>query len=49
LSRLRSGVFASDTTLPHVGGLLTVHVKLHFEATTASGKTTTVDVPVRYR
>jgi hypothetical protein len=49
LSRLRSGVFASDATLPHVGGLLTVHVKLHFEATTASGKTTTVDVPVRYR
>jgi hypothetical protein len=49
LSRIRSGVFASESTLPHVGGLLSLGIKLHFEATTASGKATSVDVPVHYR
>jgi hypothetical protein len=49
LSRIRSGVFTSDSTLPHVGGLLSVGIKLHFEATTAGGKATSVDVPVHYR
>jgi hypothetical protein len=43
------GVFTSQSTLPHVGGLLSVHVKLHFAATTADGKTTAVDVPVSYK
>jgi hypothetical protein len=49
LSRIRSGVFTSDSTLPHVGGLLSVGIKLHFVASTAAGKTISIDVPVHYR
>jgi hypothetical protein len=43
------GVFTGDSVLPHVGGLLNVGIKLHFEATTADGKTISADVPVHYK
>jgi hypothetical protein len=43
------GIFTSDSTLPRVGGLATVRISLHFVATTASGQSTSVDVPVHYR
>jgi len=49
LSRSAKGVFVGDSTLPRVGGLLTLSIKIHIEATTADGKTTSVDVPVRYK
>ena len=43
------GVFTGDSVLPRVGGLWSVGIKIHVEATTADGKTTSVDVPVHYR
>jgi hypothetical protein len=49
LARLAPGVFASQSTLPHVGGLLHIHIRLHFEATTPDGRTEDVDVPVTYK
>ncbi len=49
LTRVAPGVFASRSTLPHVGGLLHVHIKLHFTATAADGRQTSVDVPVAYK
>jgi hypothetical protein len=49
LLRVGRGVFRGDSTLPHIGGFLRVHVKLHFEATTADGREAVADVPVSYR
>jgi hypothetical protein len=49
LTRISPGIFTSQSTLPHVGGLLHVHIKLHFEATTADGRVEDVDVPVAYK
>ena len=48
LTAMGGGLFTADSKLPHVGGLLNVAIKLHIEATTADGKSTSVDVPVRY-
>jgi hypothetical protein len=44
-----AGVFTSESTLPRLGGLATVRISLHFVGTTASGQSTSVDVPVHYR
>lgn len=49
LTRISPGIFTSQSTLPHIGGLLHVHIKLHFEATTADGHVENVDVPVVYK
>jgi hypothetical protein len=49
LTRVAPGVFTSQSTLPHIGGLLHVHIKLHFEATTPDGRTEDIDVPVTYK
>ena len=44
-----AGVFTSESNLPHLGGLATIHIKLHFQAFTQSGTSTSLDVPVSYR
>jgi hypothetical protein len=49
LTKTGSGIFTSESTLPKIGGLTTVRISLHFVATTASGQSTSVDVPVHYR
>jgi hypothetical protein len=49
LTKAGPGIFASESTLPRVGGLATVRISLHFVATTASGQSTSLDVPVHYR
>jgi hypothetical protein len=49
LTKTGPGIFASESTLPRVGGLATVRISIHFVATTASGQSTSVDVPVHYR
>jgi hypothetical protein len=49
LTKAGPGVFTSESKLPRVGGLATVRISLHFVATTASGQSTSVDVPVHYR
>jgi hypothetical protein len=49
LTRTGPGIFTSESTLPRVGGLATVRISIHFVATTASGQSTSVDVPVHYR
>jgi hypothetical protein len=49
LTRISPGIFTSQSTLPHIGGFLHVHIKLHFEATTADGHVEDVDVPVAYK
>jgi hypothetical protein len=49
LTLVAPGVFTSQSTLPHIGGFLHVHIKLHFEATTSDGRTEDVDVPVTYK
>jgi hypothetical protein len=49
LTRVSPGVFTSLSTLPHIGGLLHVHIKLHFQATTPDGRVEDVDVPVVYK
>jgi hypothetical protein len=48
LTQAGPGVFVSEATLPHVGGPLVIHIKLHFAAYTADGKSVSVDVPVSY-
>jgi hypothetical protein len=48
LTQAAPGVFVSEATLPHVGGPLVIHIKLHFAAYTADGKSVSVDVPVSY-
>ncbi len=49
LTAAGNGVFTGDSTLPHVGGLLSVGIKIHVEASTADGKSTSADVPVHYK
>jgi len=49
LTQAGPGVFTSESTLPHIGGPLSIAIKLHFVATTADGKATSVDVPVKYK
>ncbi len=49
LTKTGPGIFTSESTLPRVGGLATIRISLHFVATTASGQSTSVDVPVHYR
>jgi len=49
LTKERPGVFASLSTLPHLGGLLTVKIAIHVTATTAEGTSVSADVPVFYR
>jgi hypothetical protein len=49
LTKTGPGTFASESTLPRVGGLATIRISIHFVATTASGQSTFVDVPVHYR
>jgi len=49
LTKQQPGIFASTSTLPHVGGLLTIKIAIHVTATTADGKSASVDVPVFYR
>jgi hypothetical protein len=49
LLRVGRGVFRGDSSLPHLGGFLRVHVKLHFEATTADGRQAIAEVPVTYK
>jgi hypothetical protein len=49
LTKEQPGVFESISTLPHLGGLLTVRIAIHVTATTAAGKSASVDVPVLYR
>jgi len=49
LAKVAPGVFTSASTLPRLGGLMTLKISLHFEATTADGRTTSLDVPVHYR
>src|SRR5579871_5654709 len=39
LTKVSPGVFTSASTLPHVGGLISMHIKLHFVATAANGTT----------
>jgi len=43
------GVFIGESTLPHIGGFLRVHIKLRFEASTADGREAIVEVPVSYK
>jgi hypothetical protein len=43
------GVFTTESTLPRMGGIATIRISLHFVATTASGQSTSLDVPVKYR
>ena len=49
LTQLAPGTFVSSSSLPHLGGFATVAIPLHFTATDAAGKSTSVDVPVTYR
>ncbi|MGD0474982.1 MAG: hypothetical protein ABSB70_17460 [Candidatus Velthaea sp.] len=49
LTKTGPGIFSSEATLPRVGGLATVRIALHFVATSASGQSFSVDVPVHYR
>jgi hypothetical protein len=49
LTKSGPGIFTSQSTLPRLGGLASVPISLHFVGTTASGQSTSVDVPVRYR
>ena len=49
LTQSGPGVFISQSTLPHEGGIASVRIKLHFEAITADGTKVSVDVPVSYR
>jgi hypothetical protein len=49
LARSGRGVFVGESTLPHVGGFLRVHIKLRFDASTADGRSTVVEVPVIYK
>jgi hypothetical protein len=49
LTKTGPGIFTSESQLPRLGGLATVRISLHFVATTASGQSTSVDVPVHYR
>jgi hypothetical protein len=49
LTQSGSGIFTSESSLPHIGGLASVRIKLHFEATTADGTSISLDVPVSYR
>jgi hypothetical protein len=49
LTRASAGIFTSSSTLPHIGGLMHVHIKLHFTATTADGREAEADVPVVYK
>ncbi|HMD01607.1 MAG TPA: hypothetical protein VKG44_01460 [Candidatus Baltobacteraceae bacterium] len=49
LTSVAPGIFTSQATLPRVGGIASVKIKLHFVATTADGKSAAVDVPVSYR
>jgi hypothetical protein len=50
LTRVAPGVFTSESTLPRIRlPFGAAHFKIHFEATTASGKEASLDVPVTYR
>ena len=49
LTQSAPGVFTSEATLPHVGGLMAVGISLHIVATDASGTAATADVPVHYK
>jgi hypothetical protein len=49
LARTGRGVFTGESTLPRIGGFLRVHIKLRFEASTADGHETVVEVPVSYK
>jgi hypothetical protein len=49
IPRISPGTFSTTSTLPHLGGIATIHLKLHFEATTADGTAVDVDVPVTYK
>jgi hypothetical protein len=48
LTMVSPGIFTSTATLPHVGGFATIRIKLHFQATTATGTSVSLDVPVTY-
>jgi len=49
LLRVGRGVFRGDSSLPRLGGFLSVRVKLRFEATTADGRQAVAEVPVTYK
>ncbi len=49
LTQSAPGIFTSESTLPHAGGIASLRIKLHFQASTASGTSISVDVPVSYR
>jgi hypothetical protein len=43
------GMFTSQSTLPNLKLLAPIHIKLHFEAKSASGESVSADVPITYR
>jgi hypothetical protein len=50
LRQTAPGVFMTEATLPKIGLLFGgAHVKIHFEAKTATGETAAADVPVSYQ
>jgi len=49
LTKVAPGVFTSASTLPRLGGLMTLKISIHFEATAANGQSAALDVPVHYR